>query len=385
MNKKAALFHWVIFGILAALGLFLILTVKVDTIGKYKGEWQLNFLNDYYLEAEEDILSIELLAKHAAWKTVLELGEKGGFLEEGTCGITAGYNLWNNQLEWNQCLPDINENFVLSAEENVKGLLPNLKYSKMKVEGNELSAKGPQKSITSTSGSFVKYVYDTSFHVNLGFNVEEEFLKVQEEAFQLVTDCQNMKNVSKCVEENKKENWKLKDCQEEHVEDNRKVPFCVLSSTQVFNEDNERVPLQYKFALDFNPTEPFKVEGISVEHDLDKNIYKITFKKDDSAESYNVYFTNDMNLAGYTGKVEDVYILETAYFLEKNNVKSSEVIDDESKCVNGMEVNKAYLCNGKVIYPLSDELLVEGESYLFTVTSLSDDRESEIDGFVLVG
>ncbi|MBU0457716.1 MAG: hypothetical protein KKD75_06245 [Nanoarchaeota archaeon] len=255
MNKKAALFHWIIFGVLAALGIFLVTISDIDTGSRIKGEWQLNFLDNYYLEAEKDLLYIDQAAKIVVWQTVLESAGNGGFITEGSCGNISSYNLWNELNRWNECLPDINKTISLKVKEGLAESLPNREYDDIKIDGNGIIGKGKKSSILSTSGKFVNYTYDTNFKVDLGFNIKTDYNILRIEAVQLVDNCRNFDDLERCIKEKKKNNWKFKNCGvEEYREDGKKVIFCVESPQQakIYNNTMVLVPLRYKFALDFS-------------------------------------------------------------------------------------------------------------------------------------
>lgn len=252
MNRKGAVLHWIVFLILGAFGLFFILTAKVEIKG-LDGYWQLNFLEDYYLEAEKDLLKMEEEAKFAGWEAVLELVEEGG--GESECGILEGFNL-RNDLE-GFCLVDVEGNFLLKVKEKLGGI-----YSEFKLEGKDLIGKGEKKSIVTANPfdipyaniDYASYTYNTSFRVNLGYNFDE-YNSLLMEAQDLVPKCRGEVDLEKCVEEGRGVDWRLKDCdKEEYNETGRKVLFCVETGIKIYNSEKKLVPVRYKFALDF--TEP---------------------------------------------------------------------------------------------------------------------------------
>lgn len=252
-SKKGALFHWIIFGVLAALGLFLVLTTKIE-VKELKGDWQLDFLEDYYLEAEKDLLKIDQEAKYAGWQTVLELGEKGEFIEKSDCGELYGYGIWNELKKW--CAADVEIVFLAKVKEKLAKSLPDKTYSEVKLKGKDLTGKGEKNSIFSTSGKYVSYTYDTNFRVNLGFDVEREYENLILEAMGLASDCRDNKSLEECIKEKRKDDWKLKDCDnEEYNETERKVLFCVEEGSIVYDGEGNLAPIRHKFALDFTESE----------------------------------------------------------------------------------------------------------------------------------
>ena len=99
----------VIFGFLAALGIFYLLTLKgipeIET--SYIGEIQLATLKTMQ-EAEQDLTYIDNAAKISAEQAIYELAENGGF-KEAKCG-SYGFNLWNDKNK--ECFPDYKINFT---------------------------------------------------------------------------------------------------------------------------------------------------------------------------------------------------------------------------------------------------------------------------------
>lgn len=109
INKKAAIFHWIILGFIASVGIFFLLTTEVDTNVKVKGEWQLDFIEDYVTEAENKLLVYEIEAQNVALMATLDLAENGGYspTENSLCGTYNNYQLWNK--ESTLCFPNIEE------------------------------------------------------------------------------------------------------------------------------------------------------------------------------------------------------------------------------------------------------------------------------------
>jgi hypothetical protein len=252
MNKKGSVIHWIIFGILAGFGIFFVLRVDTDIEG-VTGKWQADFLEDYYLEAEKDLLVRDQAAKFAGWQTVLELGEKGGFVE-GSCESMEDYSLWNGPEGWCVFLPDIKEVFSMKVKEKLKI------YSEIKTEGKDLIGKGNKETIMSpyvpksslVVVPYVKYIYDTSFRVDLGYDFDE-YEEILGEAQDLVSECKDNTVLEECIGQEMKSHWKLKDCNdEEYWEEGRKVLFCVESKSKVINSEGELVLVEYRLALDFN-------------------------------------------------------------------------------------------------------------------------------------
>ena len=253
MNKKGALFHWIIFGVLAALGLFLVLTTEIK-VKELKGDWQLDFLENYYLEAEKDLLKIDQAAKYAGWQAALELGEKGEFIEKSDCGELYGYGIWNELKKW--CAVDVETVVLAKVKEKLAKSLPDKTYSEIKLKGKDLLGKGEKNSISSTFGKHINYTYNTNFRVNLGFDIEKEYENLILEAMGLASGCRDNKSLEECIKEKRNDGWKLKDCdKEEYNETERKVLFCVEEGIMVYGGEGNLVPIRHKFALDFTVSE----------------------------------------------------------------------------------------------------------------------------------
>ncbi|MEK6845642.1 MAG: hypothetical protein AABY26_02690, partial [Nanoarchaeota archaeon] len=85
MNKKAALIHWTLLGVLLALAIFFTVT-KVGQVGiEEKGKFSLDFLEKSYLPLQEKILGEEMVMKNLGTDAVWKLAEKGGFSGDSPC------------------------------------------------------------------------------------------------------------------------------------------------------------------------------------------------------------------------------------------------------------------------------------------------------------
>ena len=105
--RGAVLLHWIVLGLVAALGLFFLLSTNLEIGRTVKGDWHLSFLQNYYAEAEIELLSEEQLAEANAKETILSLASRGGFVETSPCGTDKGINFWNNDNQL--CFPKIIE------------------------------------------------------------------------------------------------------------------------------------------------------------------------------------------------------------------------------------------------------------------------------------
>ncbi|MFH1682951.1 MAG: hypothetical protein ABIA37_04090, partial [Candidatus Woesearchaeota archaeon] len=221
VNKRGALFHWLLFGVLAALGLFLILSAQVETGVKIKGEWQLNFLQGGFLAAEKELVSIDQQAKNAGWEAILELDWKG------KCGEVQKYSFWNKEDNWG-CVPDLETQIAALVKEKMSN------HSEIKLEGKELIGKGETRR-TNHSKPYYQYDYSTTFRVDLGIDLEGETKQIVTQAVELVGRCRNVNDLKNCTLENKPAAWKFKDCKADYTAEKRAVFFCVESAGKVYD------------------------------------------------------------------------------------------------------------------------------------------------------
>ena len=106
MNKKGLLFHWIVFGALAAIALVVVVQFDTDLGSTVKGEWQLNFLDNYYLEAEKVAVLQDVEIKDsikAAWEI---LAADRGFVDVKPCGEYNYVPIWEHKGECSLEFPD---------------------------------------------------------------------------------------------------------------------------------------------------------------------------------------------------------------------------------------------------------------------------------------
>jgi len=379
MNKKGTLVHWIILGLLVALGIFFLMSEKSKFGIDVKGEWQLDFLKENFLEAEKKLLQTDSIVKNIGTGFALDLAENGGF-EEGTgsdCGEYNGINTWNKKNKWCFTYQNLSQMVVSMAGERLSEKLPQ-NFSEININGFFLTGKGKQDNIVTKNA---RYSYDTSFAVNLGYSFEEYAL-LEQEAHRLVTNCQNEKELKDCLDQLKLNYWKYSSCdaeEESYSESLRKVLFCVVSPNLAYlpvGGSSEQKLINYKLALDFTPTKPFAVEA-EVSYDLDKDFYEISFEQDLWADSYNLHYTNWPSVLEKKGLVEEVFSLMVegfGYFHKTVSFANPEKED----CPSDKKAGNVYLCSDKVVYVLKDEELVLGGRYFFAVTSVWGEEESEI-------
>ncbi|MEK6951142.1 MAG: hypothetical protein AABX13_05460, partial [Nanoarchaeota archaeon] len=213
MNKRGTLIHWIIFGVLAALGLFFVLTANANFGTGPKGQWHLTFLTENYLVAEKESLKLNLQAKALGQEIAQELAINGGFKVGSECGVVDGVPLWNFEEKW--CLPKpekgVKELFL--EKKRTGGLHLELQeIEEVGIQNNDYSSlffgkdgKGVQKTIKSSVGT---YSYPITFSIDLGYSFEE-YQDLLKEAAALVQDCRNKKSLPECIAEKAPANrWK---------------------------------------------------------------------------------------------------------------------------------------------------------------------------------
>lgn len=246
-SKKGALFHWITFAVLGALGLFLILTFSTDLGVTIKGEQQLGFLQDFYLQGEGELLKLDQQASFVGKEVVLELVEKAGYLDSSECGSLDGINLWNkgNNLCFPSLKEDVNNSFNRVWREQIDETTYLIEFVGLELIGNtqdqfEIVRQGD------------KYSLDKDFRINLGYSFEE-FFQLQTEAIFLLGTCSG-KELPVCLNENKPIYWKFTSCTNELYQENEKIVlFCVESPNyNLFDDNGAKKRIEYKIGLDFN-------------------------------------------------------------------------------------------------------------------------------------
>ena len=149
MNKKAALFHWIIFGLLAGFAVVLFFS-KITNVGiEIKGQWQTDFLKDNYLKAEKVILENEIVAKNIASEIALDVASNGGF-SPGTassCGQVQNANVWYKEGTW--CLPDVDKAVSALSKQKFTQRLAQRPFSNLTYIGTFFLAEGTKETISS--------------------------------------------------------------------------------------------------------------------------------------------------------------------------------------------------------------------------------------------
>ncbi len=410
MNKKAAIIHWTLLGVLLALAIFFTVT-KVGQVGiEEKGKFSLDFLEKSYLPLHEKMLGEEMVMKNLGTDAAWKLAEKGGFNGESPCGKIHEFNLWNKEKEG--CFPQPNETAAAIVLEKAASKLTERKIEKVYTKETALFWEAPVLSITSVGGS---YSLKSPFAVELGYSFED-YIFLEEEAKRLVAKCAGEVELASCLDSQKKEYWKYGSCSEEGkkiVQEGRVVLFCVKSphlySLPVGEEYlREKKLVTYNLALDFTSAVPLAVSGLEVKK-LSATEYQLEFGVDVSVSSYitkdtnnytktlcpsnivadnncsvvrhyTLYYTNWPSVAEKVpGKATEIFqdMPTSAAF---GYFKKSAAIDVPigEDCPAEKLAGQAYHCGEKAVYVLEDAELAAGTEYYFGVAAVKEGVEVEI-------
>jgi len=376
MNKKGAILHWTFAIFLVAIILFLSLQGRQENVSLVKGEWQVEFLQDNYFQAERELLEIDAIAKEVGISVIGEIASNGGYLESSSCGNVNGVALWKKD-----CLLGYDGATVTLAETLLEQQLPEIEFSEVGFTNGLFWAKGPEQNVSTEDNS---YFYKASFAIPFDYNLNEEYNQLQQDAFTLVAKCQAAENLQECLNEEKLLYWEVGNCNGDYIEIDRKVVFCASSPFSVrlpFGSGTYRSfqHLEYQFALDFTPTTPFSLVGVTV--DKVGEDYLLQFPLTD-AESYRLHYTDWPDVMGAEGIVEEIFpqgiSLDSRGFVEEHVSIDSPSISSCSPNV----ANLAYLCDDQVLYLLKDTGLVGLSPLSFAVTAIKNSEESPISEFI---
>ena len=257
-SKKGALFHWIIFGVLAAMGAFALIMYNSETAVTVKGTWQLDFLDHYYLEGEKSLASFDLVALQVGRKAILSLAKKGGFADTPSCGSYGEVIYWNKGK--NFCFLNVDKELTAEFNSLYAGYDPDWTYS-LSRQGEEVLGKTEKDLIIGQGKKYdllfpkrsQQYMLKPHFKIDLDYSFDEYFL-LQDQAKKLIDECKSADNLQDCLEKIKPSHWKFSSCEDEKfVEQERRVVFCAESPSQyVVHENGKPIPVQYKLGLDFS-------------------------------------------------------------------------------------------------------------------------------------
>lgn len=266
MDKKASLFHWVIFVIIAALSIVILVTYTAGDV--FKGEGQVYYVHtakeaeklDIFLSAASRSLIDEFLVQRA-----INGGFKApsaGLSGETECGSVEGINLWNKLGENGEetiCLPAIKDELKEEFKEKIGSYITlypvNEQVSEtfsfvrqstfdyyLIIEKNHISgtAKTPAIFRVIKKGQVQsEYHFYPAFSFNLGYD-SEEYFELWKEAQGLKEICQSAPDFKQCLIESKPVDWKVGACQGDFIHQENKWAFCVNRG------------ITYQFAVDFS-------------------------------------------------------------------------------------------------------------------------------------
>ncbi|MBI4983560.1 hypothetical protein HZC32_02850 [Candidatus Woesearchaeota archaeon] len=364
MNKHATVLHWIVFGVLAAFGIFFVASYDIQTI-EPRGIWHLSYVNAFQ-EAEKNLLIIDQKVKSALESTELNL-QKSVFSQDLGCGMYQNAALLNKNGHF--CPLKLEEKLTEGltkklAEEKIWGYDSFFidgeyvvgksvvgKGSKNKITiANEVIPTKPKSTLFASYQVYLIEPFYLEYNYNPSFRIKANSLNwygsLQNEAINLVLKCQNEAELKNCLDKNKKSNWKYTSCeQEKYSFESRKIFFCLASEKGKLN-----------FALDFSPVTVFAPTDIKVSSSME--VFTISFNHEPEAESYKVYYTNwKVATEKVPATSEEIFFdLPTAeafgYFYKAVDVDIPAV----ENCLTP-QVGQANLCNGRVLYTLKDDRL----------------------------
>ncbi len=384
-NKKGALMHFIILGVLVSIGIFILVTRTGDlAVIETKGIQQLNFLNNVYLKAETNLLFIDQNAKEAGWKAVNTLLEEPGtgdcgYVTDNFLGVSTKINLLNQKEGW--CLQNVRNKFSELVTDNLKITAPDNTFSEIKSVGTDLTAKGSKENIKNKKNSYhyQSYTYDTSFRVPLGYDLEE-FENIIASAKYLVEECRNYEQLDDCINNNFEKYFSNNVCSvDEIIKEDRKRVICVPSPNKysIYTEQKVAVPVEYQLTLDFTPTGTLKSYSLNGDDGI-----LVSFAKEEGAESYGIYYTDYLVLEGQTGDIQGAFNLVPEVL--GYTIQTFWITNWQESC-SFTNYNQAYLCADQIIYKFSgNEFSTVGNNYLFLITSISEGVESNIKETILI-
>ncbi len=233
MSSKGQVFHWIIYGIAISLLLFLLWFSQAQAEAIVKGQWQRDFFHRNYLEAEQQLASLRLIAREAEQQAAQQLAGLGGFLPgmPSPCGRWQELNLWNARRSF--CFPPVAENLKAL----VAARLDNFQVGAE--DGFLYAASEP----ANASSAYAKYTYTPAFRILSSIS---EYAQMQDEAVSLRDACAGApaaegSSLKECLDLNKAPGWEYGPCfRRGYLEEEVKVAFCVVRTHP------------YTLALDFS-------------------------------------------------------------------------------------------------------------------------------------
>lgn len=144
-NKKATVIHWILFGIVAIAGIYLVMRIDLSSQLGVKGAWQVSFVHATQ-ESEKDLLLLDQTAREVVEQSLQEFSGEV-FQNDLGCGVYQEAVLWNNKSGF--CSLKLDE----KVAEKIKKLMfekTNVNYTKIIItEGDVVGVPEMKKSIVS--------------------------------------------------------------------------------------------------------------------------------------------------------------------------------------------------------------------------------------------
>ena len=233
MNKKGALFHWIVLGLLLAAGIFFLNVSDEITTISAKGQWQTSFIKDYVLEAESQLINQDAQIREISETILVDVLKQ-------PCG-----NLYAtlNQKPYCVTINSIRSQFLSKVEVALQEKYPH-QFTDIKLENNLLSAKGISNTITYPQNKFNKYTYNTGFTINIGYDFTE-FAELLASTQALVQSCKGHPDLDTCIIST--QNFPGTACEATYFPGGTERAFCIQSPQLLQNQ-----PAKYTFTLDFS-------------------------------------------------------------------------------------------------------------------------------------
>ena len=246
-DKKGLILHLVLLGLLMGIGIVFLLGGFFNFGGDVKGQWQLDFLKNNYLEAQKELLKDDVIIKQVGLETARELAANGGYLpgEESNCGKEGDAQVWFK--EGKSCFQGVKDAVAELAKKKLDQKMPGYGYSDINFNGPFLSGKGKKGEIGT---ELATYTFDTDFSVYLGYSFDD-YRKIQEEGLRLVSACHGEEKLKECLDKTKFDYWSYGSCGSEKFPDSNSkiIKFCV-TSPGLYYIGNELA--SYQVAFDFS-------------------------------------------------------------------------------------------------------------------------------------
>jgi hypothetical protein len=339
-GKKATVLHWIVLlGVMVAMAAFFIASPKNEVAKGLKGEWQLDFLEQNYLEAQKEQLGMEIIARKIVLDSFSQVAQGQ---VSSDCGFVGEIPLWNNGDTW--CFPKVQAELSAKAKIKLQQELPEYDFT-IEVLPARIVGTSKIRNVTSKIGVY-RYIPTFSFPIEF-----TEFSLATQNAKVVRGACQEDVNLANCLGSNLPAEWNIGGCGENQAITSREVVFCANN--------------KYLFAVDFTSDEGFAITGIAL---AVGDEFTITFSQDDS-DSYKIYVTDYTFLANREGQVAELKrtLLSGFNWEEVELTAFTNCGEAPSKC------------NGEVTAKVRKDIIQTTRStLLFAVTGLKDGKESPI-------